>query len=123
MKIAWPIHSGVGGPRVEIEVQTKGGAIKRQTKRLDKGSRLHDLSGGIEAYKDLVVTDVDANRDVIELSNGDIVTARKATRWFRIDAKGKAAHAGVEPEKGAQVDQYCGELRRAPSLSIDRLER
>ena len=33
-------------------------------------------------------------------ANGDIVTARKATRWFRIDAKGKAAHAGVEPEKG-----------------------
>jgi glutamate carboxypeptidase len=32
--------------------------------------------------------------------NGDIVTARKATRWFRIDAHGKAAHAGVEPEKG-----------------------
>lgn len=61
--------------RVEIEVQTKGGAIKRQTKRLDKGSRLHDLSGGIEAYKDLVVTEVDATRDVIELSNGDVVTA------------------------------------------------
>jgi type III restriction enzyme len=66
-----------GGPpraRVEIEVQTTGGAIKRQVKRLDKGSRLHDVSGGIEAYKDLVVTDVDANRDIIELSNGDVVT-------------------------------------------------
>ncbi|HYP61893.1 MAG TPA: M20 family metallopeptidase [Thermomicrobiales bacterium] len=36
-------------------------------------------------------------------ANGDIVTARKATRWFRIDAKGKAAHAGVEPEKGASA--------------------
>jgi glutamate carboxypeptidase len=35
--------------------------------------------------------------------NGDIVTARKATRWFRIDAHGKAAHAGVEPEKGASA--------------------
>jgi type III restriction enzyme len=61
--------------RVEMEVQTKGGAIRRQVKRVDKGSRLHDLSGGIEAYKDLVVTDVDANRDIIELSNGDVVTA------------------------------------------------
>lgn len=32
--------------------------------------------------------------------NGDIVTARKATRWLTVEVKGKAAHAGVEPEKG-----------------------
>jgi glutamate carboxypeptidase len=32
--------------------------------------------------------------------NGDIVSARKATRWFAVEATGKAAHAGVEPEKG-----------------------
>lgn len=32
--------------------------------------------------------------------NGDIVTARKATRWLTVEARGKAAHAGVEPEKG-----------------------
>ena len=61
--------------RVEIEVQTKGGPIKRQVKRLDVGANLHDVSGGIEAYKGLFITDIDANRDVIELSNGDIVAA------------------------------------------------
>src|SRR4051812_6744564 len=61
--------------RVELEVQTKGGPIKRQLKRLDQGSNLHDLSGGIEAYKGLFITDIDANRDVIELSNGDVVVA------------------------------------------------
>ena len=61
--------------RVEMEVQTKAGPIKRQVKRLDVGANLHDLSGGIEAYKDLFVVDVDANRDVIELSNGDMVVA------------------------------------------------
>ncbi|WP_445155079.1 type III restriction-modification system endonuclease [Arthrobacter sp. Hor0625] len=61
--------------RVEIEVQTKGGPIKRQVKRLDVGSNLHDLSNGIEAYKGLFVTEIDANRDVIELSNGDVVIA------------------------------------------------
>lgn len=60
--------------RVEIEVQTKGG-IKRQVKRLDVGTNLHDLSSGIEAYKNLFVTEIDANRDVIELSNGDVITA------------------------------------------------
>ena len=36
-------------------------------------------------------------------ANGDIVTSRKATRWFRIDATGKPAHAGVEPENGASA--------------------
>ncbi len=60
--------------RVEIEVQT-GSGIKRQVKRLDVGSNLHDISNGIEAYKGLFITEVDANRDVIELSNGDVVVA------------------------------------------------
>lgn len=60
--------------RVEIEVQTKTD-IKRQVKRLGKRDNLHDISGGIEAYKGLFITDIDANRDVIELSNGDVVIA------------------------------------------------
>jgi glutamate carboxypeptidase len=32
--------------------------------------------------------------------NGDVVTARKATTWLTVEANGKSAHAGVEPEKG-----------------------
>jgi glutamate carboxypeptidase len=32
--------------------------------------------------------------------NGDIVTARKGVRWFSVEAHGRSAHAGVEPEKG-----------------------
>lgn len=60
--------------RVEIEVQTQSG-IKRQVKRLDIGANLHDVSNGIEAYKGLFITEIDANRDLIELSNGDDVTA------------------------------------------------
>jgi glutamate carboxypeptidase len=35
--------------------------------------------------------------------NGDIVTSRKASRWVTVEAHGKAAHAGVEPEKGASA--------------------
>lgn len=42
--------------------------------------------------------------------NGDIVTARKAVAWFTVEANGKAAHAGVEPEKG-----------RSAALAISRL--
>jgi glutamate carboxypeptidase len=33
-------------------------------------------------------------------ANGDIVTARKGVRWLLVEAFGRAAHAGVEPEKG-----------------------
>jgi type III restriction enzyme len=61
--------------RVELEVQTKGGPIKRQLKRVTKGTRLHDLANGIEAYRGLVVTDVSAIDDTITLSNGDVVVA------------------------------------------------
>ena len=64
--------------RVELEVQTAQG-IRRQVKRLSQGTNLHDLSGGIEAYKGLFIRDVDANRDIIELSNGDVIGAGEVT--------------------------------------------
>jgi len=68
--------------RVEMEVQTQTG-IRRQLKRLAPGSNLHDLSGGIEAYKPegkpLFVTNIDANHDVIELSNGDVIASGQIT--------------------------------------------
>ncbi len=35
--------------------------------------------------------------------NGDIVTARKGVRWFTVEAIGRSAHAGVEPEKGSSA--------------------
>ncbi len=76
--------------RVEMEVQTASG-IKRQMKRLELGSNLHDLAGGIEAYKPdgkpLIVTDVDANHDIIELSNGDVISAGQITEDVTEDAK------------------------------------
>ncbi|MDO2378389.1 DEAD/DEAH box helicase family protein [Rhodococcus electrodiphilus] len=72
--------------RVELEVQTKND-IKRQVKRLDVGANLHDLSNGIEAYKGLFITDIDANRDVIELSNGDVLMAGQLTQDVTEDAK------------------------------------
>jgi glutamate carboxypeptidase len=36
-------------------------------------------------------------------ANGDIVSARKASGEFTLRVTGKAAHAGVEPEKGANA--------------------
>lgn len=33
-------------------------------------------------------------------ANGDIVIARKGVRWYSLEAFGRSAHAGVEPEQG-----------------------
>ncbi|HPU13766.1 MAG TPA: DEAD/DEAH box helicase family protein, partial [Aeromicrobium sp.] len=94
--------------RVELEVQTAQG-IKRQVKRLSQGMNLHDVSGGIEAYKGLFIRDVDANRDIIELSNGDIIGAGEVTEDVAEDQKRRIqirevirAHLDKERELFAQ---------------------
>ncbi|KQY58967.1 restriction endonuclease subunit R [Aeromicrobium sp. Root495] len=94
--------------RVELEVQTAQG-IKRQVKRLSQGMNLHDVSGGIEAYKGLFIRDVDANRDIIELSNGDIIGAGEVTQDVAEDQKRRIqtrevirAHLDKERELFAQ---------------------
>ena len=94
--------------RVELEVQTAQG-IKRQVKRLSQGMNLHDISGGIEAYKGLFIRDVDANRDIIELSNGDIIGAGEVTQDVAEDQKRRIqirevirAHLDKERELFAQ---------------------
>ena len=71
------VEKGANCPtaRVELEVQTKGGRSSGRSSGRARARNLHDLAGGIEAYKGLFVTDVDANRDIIELSNGDVVVA------------------------------------------------
>ncbi|GAB3036472.1 DEAD/DEAH box helicase family protein [Parafrigoribacterium mesophilum] len=94
--------------RVELEVQTAQG-IKRQVKRLSQGMNLHDISGGIEAYRGLFIRDVDANRDIIELSNGDIIGAGEVTEDVAEDQKRRIqirevirAHLDKERELFAQ---------------------
>ncbi len=94
--------------RVELEVQTAQG-IKRQVKRLSQGMNLHDVSGGIEAYKGLFIRDVDANRDIIELSDGSIIGAGEVTHDVTDDAKRRIqirevirAHLDKERELFAQ---------------------
>ncbi len=36
-------------------------------------------------------------------ANGDLVSARKGGAWYKLCARGHAAHAGVEPEKGSNA--------------------
>lgn len=50
------------------------------------------------------------------LDNGDLVTSQLGVNWIQIDVKGKAAHAGLEPEKGVSA---CTEL----SYKLIKLER
>jgi type III restriction enzyme len=94
--------------RVELEVQTAQG-IRRQVKRLSQGTNLHDISGGIEAYKGLFIRDIDANRDIIELSNGDVIGAGEVTEDVAEDQKRRIqirevirAHLDKERELFAQ---------------------
>lgn len=94
--------------RVELEVQTAHG-IKRQVKRLSQGMNLYDISGGIEAYRGLFIRDVDATRDIIELSNGDIIGAGEVTQDVADDQKRRIqirevirAHLAKERELFAQ---------------------
>jgi type III restriction enzyme len=94
--------------RVELEVQTAQG-IKRQVKRLSQGMNLHDISGGIEAYKGLFIRDVDANHDFIEKSSGDIIGAGEVTQDVAEDQKRRIqirevirAHLDKERELFAQ---------------------
>lgn len=65
-------------------------------------------------------------------ANGDIVTARKTAVWCTVHVKGKAAHAGVEPEKGrsailallrhlAEIDRLNG-FRPGVTINIGRIE-
>lgn len=65
-------------------------------------------------------------------ANGDIVTARKTAIWGTVAVTGKAAHAGVEPEKGrsavlalvrhlVELDKLNG-LRPGVTVNIGRVE-
>ncbi len=65
-------------------------------------------------------------------ANGDIVTARKTAVWCTVYVQGKAAHAGVEPEKGRsailalmrhllEIDKLNG-FRPGVTVNIGRIE-
>uniref|UniRef100_A0A7C1FQH7 M20 family peptidase n=1 Tax=Caldilinea aerophila TaxID=133453 RepID=A0A7C1FQH7_9CHLR len=65
-------------------------------------------------------------------ANGDIVTARKTALWCTVHVRGRAAHAGVEPEKGRnailalirhllEIDKLNG-FRPGVTVNIGRIE-
>ena len=60
-------------------MRTARPASGASVRRLEPGADLHEASGGLEAYRGLVITDIDATRDVIELSGGDVIAVGQAT--------------------------------------------
>ncbi|MBN2040492.1 MAG: DEAD/DEAH box helicase family protein [Spirochaetes bacterium] len=57
--------------RIEFEVKQKTG-IKRITRKVKKGDNLYVLSNELDQYKDLVVTDINANTNVVSFNHFDL---------------------------------------------------
>ena len=64
--------------RLEIEVKHNKG-IKREIRRINHRDNLFYVSNGLDQYKGFVVSDINANTDVISFSNGVDVEAGEAT--------------------------------------------
>ncbi|OJV55704.1 MAG: restriction endonuclease subunit R [Burkholderiales bacterium 68-10] len=65
--------------RVEFEQKLASGNIKRVVRKLGKGDNLFDLSGGLDQYRNYVVTDINANTDTLSFTNGVELTVGDAT--------------------------------------------
>jgi glutamate carboxypeptidase len=53
--------------------------------------------------------------------DGSVVSARKGGRWFRVCARGRAAHAGVAPDEGRNAAlAICHEALRLEALDAAR---
>ena len=64
--------------RVEMEVKLKSGEIKRQLNRLEFKDDLYTASNGLDQYRGYTISQIDANQDVVELSNGEKLIAGEA---------------------------------------------
>ena len=65
--------------RIEMEIRQKSGNIQRKVLRLEKGANLYVLSNELDQYRDMVITQIDANTDKVEFSNGLVLTTGDAT--------------------------------------------
>ncbi len=65
--------------RVELQHQPKNGKIALRTFKVKQGDRLHDISGGIEAYKGLVIDDIDAISNTVTLLDGQVLQGGQVT--------------------------------------------
>lgn len=66
--------------RIEMEVKLANGHIKRQLKRLEFGRDLLSASNGLQAYNGFAISQIDANKDTVEFTNGFEIRAGEATQ-------------------------------------------
>jgi len=66
--------------RIEMEVKLANGDIKRQLKRLEFGRDLLSVSNGLQAYNGFTISQIDANKDTVEFTNGFELRAGEATQ-------------------------------------------
>ncbi|MCB0098712.1 MAG: DEAD/DEAH box helicase family protein, partial [Caldilineaceae bacterium] len=64
--------------RIELEVR-QGNGPKRVVKRLEKGRDLFVESNELDQYRGFVIAQIDANHDMVEFTNGHILTAGDVT--------------------------------------------
>ena len=66
--------------RIEIEEEKQNSGIpKRVVRKLSKGDNLYDLSGGLDQYRGFVLSEINANLDIVEFTNGHQLEAGEAT--------------------------------------------
>ena len=65
--------------RIEMEVKLASGDIKRKIVRLEKGTDLYTQSNNLDQYRGFVISQIDANRDIVEFTNGHELSAGDAT--------------------------------------------
>ena len=65
--------------RIEMEVQHKSGEIKRQLRRFEFTEDLYTASNGLDQYRGYTISQIDANQDIVEFTNGEKLIAGEAT--------------------------------------------
>lgn len=64
--------------RIECEVR-RGTGVKRVVKRLGRGADLFVESNGLVPYRGFVISQIDANSDTVEFTNGQVLRAGEPT--------------------------------------------
>ena len=89
---------------VEFEIKQKSGAIKRITRKLQKGDNLYDLSNNLDQYKGLAIVDIDARSNTLSFTQhepinvGEVVNDQSEEVLRRIQIR-EAIKAHFEKER------------------------
>jgi type III restriction enzyme len=63
---------------IEMEEKQATGKVVKKRRKIGKGDNLHDRSNQMDQYKGYVVSDINANTDTVEFTNGVTLTAGEA---------------------------------------------